>query len=71
MRKLKDLLENVCEWPSKRENHERFFAQISHYTVLTQFSDFGDIRENIIAIFPQLQCLVGTFRSNLVNFVKI
>ena len=30
-----------------------------------------DIRENRVANFPQLQCLVGTPGSNVVNFVKI
>ena len=27
--------------------------------------------KNTKVIFPQLQCLVGTFRSNHVNFMKI
>ena len=34
------------------------------------FPNYGDIHENKIVNFPQLQCLVGTSRSNLVNFVK-
>ena len=36
-----------------------------------EFYKFGDIHENTIVNFPQLQCLVGTSRSNLVDFVKI
>ena len=32
------------------------------------FTNFEDIYKNII---PQLQCLVGISRSNLVNFVQI
>ena len=34
-------------------------------------NSFRDVFENKIVNFPQLQCPVGTFRSNLVNFVKI
>ena len=35
------------------------------------FIIFGNVCENKIVNFPQLQCLVGTSRSHLVNFVKI
>ena len=34
-------------------------------TLSYNFMNFGDIRENKIGKFPQLQCLVGTSRSNL------
>ena len=32
--------------------------------------NFGDIPENMIINFPQLQCLVGNSRSNLVNLMN-
>ena len=51
-----------------------YVATVSTFNLrqnFTNFTNYGDSHENKIIKFPQLQCLVGTFRSNLVNFVKI
>ena len=37
MQKLKDLLENICEWPAKRENHECF---LPHELSIIQYLPF-------------------------------
>ena len=48
-------------------HNARLFTELNFHA----FRNFGDVHENKIINFPQLQCLVGTSRSNLVNFIKI
>ena len=63
MRKLKDLLENIHEWPAKHENHENFLSyefpviqvsiwELEYYKSLTQSEQPADTN-----IFTMIQDL--------------